>query len=108
MIGVLGLPTMGHRIGERADDIHELDDRSRPAVRHDQRTGVRLRRADMHEMDIHSVNLGQVMGILVERILAAFPVIAGPPVIDDGLDVIKRNALRPVIDRFRIGPAHMA
>ena len=62
----------------------------------------------MHEVDIDTVDLGQMMTILVELIFAAPPVIAGPPMFDDGFDIIERNALRPVVNRLGIRPAHMA
>ena len=47
----------------------------------------------MHEVDINAINLGQMMGILVERILTALPVLAGPPMIDDRFDIFEWNAL---------------
>jgi hypothetical protein len=31
------------RVGQRADDVEELDDRARPAVGEDQREGIRFR-----------------------------------------------------------------
>jgi hypothetical protein len=41
---VLGAPAVRGRVGERADDLEQLDDRAGPAVRHDQRQRVRVRR----------------------------------------------------------------
>jgi hypothetical protein len=41
--GILGIAAVARRVGERADDLEELDDRSRPAVRDDERQGVGVR-----------------------------------------------------------------
>src|SRR6266508_4243201 len=41
--GVRRVPATRPRVGQRPDHVEELDDRGRPAVREDQRQGVRLR-----------------------------------------------------------------
>ena len=46
------------RVGQRADDVEELDDRARPAVREQQRQRVRLGRAHVQEVDVLPVDLG--------------------------------------------------
>jgi hypothetical protein len=40
----------GMRVGERADDVQHLDDRARPALRHDERQRVLVRRPDVDEV----------------------------------------------------------
>ena len=40
---VLGAPAVRGRVGERADDLEQLDDRAGPAVRDDQRHRVLVR-----------------------------------------------------------------
>src|SRR3954452_19871478 len=42
---------------------------------------------------------------LVEVLLAGAPVVAGAPVLAHLLDVGEGDALRPVVDRFPLGPA---
>src|SRR6201984_3676492 len=48
-------------IAERADDLHELHDRSRPSVREDDRQRVLLRGAHVDEMNANPVDLGPVL-----------------------------------------------
>ena len=55
---VLGGATMRRRVRERADDLEQLDDRARPAVRDDQRQRVLVRRLHMDEVDTEAVDLG--------------------------------------------------
>ena len=45
-------------IGERFDDLHLLDDRSRPSVRDDDRQRVLVLRANVDEMNVEAVDLG--------------------------------------------------
>jgi hypothetical protein len=48
--GVGRLAAVGGRVGERADQVGELDDRARPAVQQEQRRGPGLGRADVQEV----------------------------------------------------------
>jgi hypothetical protein len=56
--GVLGAAAVGRRVGERLDHLQELDDRAGPAVGHEQRDGVVVGRADVRELDVQPVDLG--------------------------------------------------
>ena len=49
---------MGGGIGQRLDDLHLLDDRAGPAMRDDDRQRVFVLRADMDEMNVQPVDLG--------------------------------------------------
>ena len=102
---VCGCAAVVCRIGERLDDGHELCHRPRPAVRQDHRGGVVMGRADMKKMDVESVDLGQAVVIGVDLALEASPVVLGRPVLAQRLGVGEGNALRPVINRLRFGPA---
>ena len=73
--GVLGAPAVCGRVGQRPDHLVELDDRSRPAVRDDEREGVAVWGPLMDEMDVEAVDLG---GELVEAVQRGF---ACPPVV---------------------------
>ena len=48
---------MGSRIGERADDLEQLEDGARPTMGHDQWHGIRVPRADMRKLDVEPVDL---------------------------------------------------
>ena len=56
--GILGAAAVRGRVGQRADRVDQLDHRARPAVRHDQRQRVLVRRPDVDEVDVHAVDLG--------------------------------------------------
>ena len=55
--GVGRVGAVGARVGQRADHRGELDDRARPAVRHEQRCGVRLGGAEVGEVDVRAVRV---------------------------------------------------
>ena len=50
------------RVGQRLDDLQLLDDRARPAVRDDQRQRVLVLGADVQEVNVQPVDLGQKFG----------------------------------------------
>ena len=56
---ILGATAVRGRVGERADGLEQLDDRARPAVRHDQRQRVLMPRLHMDEVDVQPVDLGR-------------------------------------------------
>ena len=58
MEGVLGAAAVRGRVGQRADRVEQLDHGAGPAVGHDQRQRVRVRRLDVDEVDVHAVDLG--------------------------------------------------
>jgi hypothetical protein len=49
---------MRRGVGERFDDLQLLDDRARPPVRDDQRERVLVLGADVNEMNVEPVDLG--------------------------------------------------
>ncbi len=93
------------RVGQRLDDAHELQHRSGPAMRHDQRPRALVPRADVQEMDVQPVELDQEIGMGVERRLARAPVILLGPISREILHHGERNALVPVVDLLLVGPA---
>ena len=56
--GILGAAAVRGRVGQRADGVDQLDHRAGPAVGHDQRQRVLVRRLDVDEVDVHAVDLG--------------------------------------------------
>ena len=50
--------TMGRGIGEWINNLQLLDDRAGPAVRDDERQGIIMVRADVNEMNVEPVDLG--------------------------------------------------
>ncbi len=102
---VLGACAVCRRVGERLDDLQLLDDRARPAVRHDERQGVLMLGADMNEMNVQSIDLGHEVREGFELRLALAPVVVGRPVAGECLHRHQRHALRVVADGLAIRPA---
>ena len=95
MEGVLRAAAVGRRIGERTDDLEQLEDRARPAMGHDQRQRVRMMRADVDEMDVEPVDLGDELREGVQLRLDLAPVVVGLPVAHELLELCELHALRP-------------
>ena len=74
-------------------------------MRHDQRHGVRMTRADVDEVNVEPVDLGHELRVGVEPGLSLAPVVVGTPITHQLLDFCELYALRPVIDRLPIGPS---
>ena len=102
---VVGRAAMCGRVGERVDHPHELGDGTRPAVRQHHRRCVVVRRPDVHGVNVDAVDLGEEMVVGVELSFEASPVVALGPVGAEFLGVRERDALAPIVDRFRISPA---
>ncbi len=96
---VRGVAAVRRRIGERPDDLAELDDRARPAVRDDQRQRVLAGRADVQEVDVQAVDLGAELREAVQPGLGRPPVVAVQPVLAQFAGV--RPAERPGSSRPR-------
>ena len=96
------------RVGQRLEHLVELDDRSRPPVRQDQRQRVVVGRTHMHEVDVEPVDLGHVLVEAVQLRFARPPVVAVGPVRRDLADVPERDALRPVVDDLGVSPSSVA
>ena len=105
MEGVLWPAAMGGGIGQGADDLHEFDHRTGPALGDDQRQRVLVLRADVQEVDVEAVDGCLILAPIVQHRLAAAPVVAVTPVIDQRLDLGERGALGPVVDCLRVRPA---
>ena len=99
------IAAVGHRVGQRTDDVLELDDRSGPAVGEHQGHGVVDRRADVDEVDPDAVDGRSELGMAVEQGGPCRPVVAVGPVGAQGLDGAERYALGPVVDHFTGRPA---
>ena len=92
-------------IGERIDDLQLLDDRAGPSVRHDERQRVLVLRADVDEVNVDSVDLGQEHGERVQPRLHLAPVVGGAPVAHHLLELPELRPLRSVVDGLLIRPA---
>ena len=58
MEGVRCARAVRRGVGQRIDDLQLLDDRTRPSMRHDHRQSVLVLRANMNEMNVDPVDLG--------------------------------------------------
>ena len=69
---------MRRGVGERLDDLQLLDDRARPPVRHDQRQRILVPGANVDEVDVEAVDIGEVVREGVQLGLARAPVVSVP------------------------------
>ena len=102
---IVGGATVGGRFGQRIDHLEQLDHRSRPAVRDDQRHRVRVTRLDVDEVDVHAVDLRHELRKGVQLRLRLSPVVVRRPVADELLERRELHALRPIVDELLGGPA---
>ena len=89
---------------EWLDHLVELDDRSRPAMRDQQRKRVLARGPLVDEVDAEPVDLGGEVVEPVERGFAGAPVVAVGPVGGEFAGVGQRDALAPVVHGFVLRP----
>ena len=91
-------------IGERFDDLHLLDDRSGPSVRDDDRQRVLVLRANVDEVNVEAVDLGDEIRHARSVSPRLAPVVLGRPVARERLSRGELNALRVIRDRLPLGP----
>src|SRR5579884_2395449 len=91
------------RVGQRTDDVEELDDRAGPAVRDDERERVRLGRPHVEEVDALAVDLRDELVERVEPRLLLAPVVPVPPVLDELAQVAELRAVVPARARDLLG-----
>src|SRR5579859_7097089 len=96
---------VGAGVGQRADDVQVLGDRAGPAVGQDQRERVRLRRPDVQEVDVLAVDVGEVLGMLVEPCLEGAPVVTVAPVFDQAVYEVQAGAVVRAVAGDVTGPA---
>jgi hypothetical protein len=94
-----------HRVGERADRLEELYDRSRPAMGEDERQRVVVGRADVQEVDPEAVDRGTELRQGVQAPLGGPPVVLLGPVPAQRAQVAQGDALRPVVGGLLIRPS---
>jgi hypothetical protein len=92
------------RVGERPENVEELDDRPRPAVAEHERQGVRVPRAGVDEVDALPVDLRQEVVQPVETVLLRPPVEALEPVTHQLAEVGEVGSLLPAGLRRRARP----
>jgi hypothetical protein len=105
MEGVLGAPAMAGGIRQRIDDVEQFEHGSWPAVRDDQRQGVRMARLDLDEMNVHAVDRRHELRKSVQLRLGFPPVVVGFPVADELLECRELHTLRTIPDELLGGPA---
>ncbi|MCY1366757.1 hypothetical protein D9M69_536630 [compost metagenome] len=96
---------MGGGVGQGADGLQQLEDRPRPAVGHDQRHGVRMAGANVDEVNVQAVDVGQELREGIEFRFRLAPVVASLPVPHQRLKLVELYTLGPVGNRFPIRPA---
>ena len=102
--GVLRAASEGRGVGERADELDLLEDRTGPSVRDDDRQRAFMRRTHVDEVDVEPVDLGGELRQGVELRLALAPVVLRRPVAREVPERRERHALRRVRDGLLLRP----
>ena len=67
MEGVRRAAAVSRGVGQRIDDLQLLDGRAGPAVGDDERHRIFMSRADVNEVDVQPVDLGDELGWAFSR-----------------------------------------
>ena len=102
---ILGTAAVRGRVRQGADGVDQLHDGAGPAMGHDQRQRVLVRRPDVDEVDVHPVDLGRELRERVQPRLAGAPVVLGRPVANERLQRRQLHALRPIGGELSRRPA---
>ena len=85
---------MRRGIGQRIDDLHLLDDRAGPSVRDDERQRIFMFRANVNEVNVQPIDLGDELRQGVQFRLALAPVVFRRPIARELLNRRELHALR--------------
>jgi hypothetical protein len=105
MEGILRTPAMGGRIRERVDHLEEFQNGSRPAMSQDQRQCVRMPGANVNEMNVEPVDLGQELRQGIQPCLDPPPTVLRSPIAGQFFDGRQLDALRLIPDGLPVGPS---
>jgi hypothetical protein len=104
MKGVLRASSMGRGIGERTNDLQELQYRAGPAMGHDQRHRIRMTRADVYEVNVEPVDLSHELRQGIQLRLRLPLVVVRPPVAYELLDLRQLHALGLIGNSLPVEP----
>ena len=91
-------------VGERFDQIEELDNRPGPAVSEKQRCCVIVGRTNVDEMNVLSLQLDRELWVRIDGGFCRSPLVLVRPVGDDFLDLGELCAVHPLLTRHLVGP----
>lgn len=83
--GVFRACAIPRRIGERLDELDLFGNGARPAMRNEQCTRILVRRANVDEMEVDTVDVRRELRQAIELRLRLPPVIAAAPVLNQAL-----------------------
>jgi hypothetical protein len=102
--GVRCAAAVGGGVGERVDDGQQFDDGAGPSVGDDDRQRVLVSGADVDEVDVQPVDLGDEVRQGGQLGLAPAPVVLLRPVTRQLVDHRLPHALRMIGDELAVGP----
>ena len=105
MEGVGGAAAVRLRLRQPRNDVEKLHDGAGPAVRDEQRKGVRVSRARVDEVDRLAVDAGAEVRQLVEPRLLRSPVVLVAPVLHQLAQVVDRDPVLPARALDLVGEA---
>ena len=104
MEGVRLACTVSRRIGQRLDDLQLFDDRAGPPMGDDERQRILVRGANVKEVDVEPIYLGDEVRLGIQSPFAGSPVVLARPIAGELLHERKRHTLRVVSDGLALRP----
>jgi len=104
MEGVLRARAVRRWVGERVDDLELLDDRAGPPVRDDERQRAVMLRADMDDVDVDPIDLGDELRKGLQSRLHPAPVVVRRPMASEFPHRRELHTLRPIRDGLAFRP----
>ena len=103
--GINGIAAVTFGVCQRADHLVHLEDRSRPAVRDEERDRLRTGSFHVNEVDVARLQDACELRKAVQEAFLCAPVKLVQPVVDELLHVTQLRAVRPPRPRYRVRPA---
>src|SRR6185437_17044954 len=97
-------PTVGGRICQRLYDLHLLNDRAWPSMRHYYGQSVLMFRTDVNEVNVEPIDLSDEVRHSFQFRFPFAPVIITAPVACEFLHRRELHALRCIADCFHLRP----
>ena len=104
MEGILGAAAVRGRVRQRPDGVDHLDHGAGPAVGHDQRQRILVRRLDVDEVDVDAIDLADELRQRVQARLDPPEVVFVQPVTRERLQRPELDTLRSVGDQLLARP----
>ena len=96
---------MRRGIGQGVDDLQLLDDRTGPTVGDDERQRIFMLGANVNEMNVQPIDLGEELGQRIQPRLSLAPLVLRRPIVGEPLNRRELHALGLIGNGLPVGPS---